>query len=1201
MRIRTARQGPKAGTQFWGCSRYPACQATVEVTCGPGNDDPPIQATPRPAAQREFPVRVAAGPREREAQSAFFQACGLPPGFVEHLHMASVDRALVRAVGQWRLDFPLPHGDGVPLEHRNLIAVAESLLTRGAAFFCSPSLEHSLGTAAVQPDEAEGVIAAVRRVVLEPSCQFRPLRFDSGEERAVFEWVVALIEEEKLPWSLIPQIELASISPGIDPLTAQRGDLLLVHVERDPILVEVDGAQHDSHGGRDRERDRALDTSGVRVLRVQASEARDRRGPNLDVLRQLVLDGRVDLPAETKICRTVRWCKFFHQVQLALLVALRGGWLPVGAPWRIGVALPSVLRDDPLRTKLVPLAVADLVELLARLGRLHGTPFPAMEPCVAILSDAAVDQQVDVLVGPADGSIDGLSLMAQARFLVSDVCFPGEVHAPLTAASPTQVVSPQREEARWFLHYLFRKNDFWEGQWETIKRTLQGLDSVVLLPTGAGKSIAFQLAALLLPGRCVVVDPIIALIDDQIDNLAAVGIDRCIGITSQLTTEPRELALQAFTSGHYLFCYVAPERLQTVPFREALRALTTNTPISLIAIDEAHCVSEWGHDFRTAYLNLGRITRDYCRSQGIVPPLVALTGTASKIVLKDVQRELGITAFDAIISPKSFDRRELRYTILSSPSGEKMQRVMGFLERLPTDFGVDRSLFFLPRGRQTHAGLVFCPHVNGPYGVVRIAEHLSQALRTRVSAYSGESPRKRDPDGWEAEKRSVARNFKRNRIAVLACTKAFGMGIDNPNIRYTVHIGLPGSIESFYQEAGRAGRDRRRAECAIVLSNDDPRRSQQILSPATPLNEVARVVEETRWDDADDIVRALWFHVRAFRGVQAEVKDIASMLDQLGEVGKRRQVNVTWRDSRWSSEPGWREAGRERAEKALHRLVLLGVVEDYTVNFAAQEFGVRIAGATREEIAAAFGRYAAAYQQRLGEQVERDALSVHRDSYREYVLAVAERLVNFIYQQIELARRRALSEMLQAAVSARTGEDLRRRILTYLEQTEWDERLEAVRASARGGVDALAAVLDDVVSPNDAAALRAATGRALASYPDVPGLLVLRSVSEALSQDADPEVVRQNVEAALAFALEKFRLGPTEVAFALAQAITRARNKDGAAELLIRSSLASTHVDRILVRALLEHLPRDLAGLPARWLMNELVAQCAALATTEEK
>jgi ATP-dependent DNA helicase RecQ len=1195
MRLRLARRGRNAGRQFWGCSRYPACKATVEFT--PGGD----AAEPRsswPGSAKTFPVSVGAAPREYQGQSTFFQTCALPKAFVEQLHIQGCERSLVRAAAQWRLDYPLPHGDGFSAERRSVVAVAESLLTRGTTPFCSPSLERALRAAQYPVEAEQGVNEAVRRVALAPSCKFRPVSFsfDSPEERIAFEWIVALLRREELPWFLIPQVHLASLSTTLNKYAAERGDILLVHPDRDPVLIEIDGLQHKAHQERDNARDDALRKAGVDVKHIPASEVREGHGPELDKLTQTLADGRVDLPPETELSRTVRWCKFYHQVQLALLAALRGAWLRLDASWNIGVALPNSLRGDPQADTLIRLAVADLFELITRLARLHDRPLPELEPNVAIVARQDADHELDVLVAPADGSADDLVPMARARFLVSDTYFPAEIQAPLTAASPARLASPRGDNVRWFLQYLFRKDDFWEGQWETIERTLRGQDSIVLLPTGAGKSIAFQLAALLLPGRCIVIDPIISLIDDQIDNLAEVGIDRCIGITSQLKANEREQALQAFQSGHYLFCYVAPERFQTVGFRGALRSLTANTPISLIAIDEAHCVSEWGNDFRTAYLNLGRVSRDYCASEGVISPLVALTGTASKIVLKDIQRELQITSFEGIVTPRTFDRPELQYSILCCRSDEKVHRVLGFLERLPTDFSVDRSRFFHPVEKQTHAGLVFCPHVNGPYGVVEQAEHLARALGTRVGVYSGEPPRNIDSDHWDTEKQKVAHDFKRDTMALLACTKAFGIGIDKPNIRYTVHIGLPASIESFYQEAGRAGRDRQHAECAIILSNDDSARTQLILSPDTPLEQVAEVVEGTGWDDADDIVRALWFHVRAFRGEKSEVGDIAQVLDQLGDVSTRRQqVNVTWRTAYWASREGKGDAARGRAEKALHRLVVLGVVEDYTVNYASQEFAVRISGMRQEEIAGAFGRYASAYQQRLGEEEESAALALRRESHREYVLAVAERLIGFIYDHIELARRRALSEMLQATVSAQSSDDLRRRILEYLEQSEWDERLEAVRLSARGGVDRLASVLDDLVSPNDAAALRAATGRALASYPDVPGLLILRSISEALSPDANAEVVRENVEAALRFAREKFRLNPGELAAALGQVVARARDKPRASELVLQSSLASASTDRIFVRAILEHVPSDLAGDPARWLLNKLVTRSATV------
>jgi len=1193
MQLRTARRGPRSGRQFWGCVRYPKCKGLVPT------DGDPLAARPgAPEArlpQGTFPVVLSAAPRHVEGQTAFFQAVGFPASLLDGIRDAEIDRATVRSISQWRLDFPLPSVDRPRREERDLIlAVAETILTRGATPLCSVALEQALGQMSAGPVEPDDLVEALQTVATWPTCRFLPVSYESHEEQLLGDWVRGLCTTEDLPWTLMPQIELASLASTLDPSRAQRGDLLLLHARTVPVLVEVDGLEHEAHQARDEERDRALAASGVRVVRIATAEITRNEGPGLDELGAALRQVGTDHRPETALGHGLRWCKFVHQVQLALLTALRGGWLDVDARMRIGVDIPRALADDPQGASYVERGANDLLELLSRLARLYGRAPVRGQLEITVVNRRDFRGTLDVVIGAADGSVDDVpSGLAPAQFLVSDLAFPAELRAPLTAAIPTKLTAPLREDARWFLQYLFRKDDFWDGQWETVGRTLRGEDSVVLLPTGGGKSIAFQLAALLLPGRCIVVDPIISLIDDQIDNLASVGVDRCVGITSQLHASERERALQEFRTGHYLFCYVAPERFQSISFREALRTLTTHTPINLVVIDEAHCVSEWGHDFRTAYLNLGRIAREYCASQGAVPPLIALTGTASRVVLKDVQWELGIRAFDGIITPKNFDRPELHFSVIPCRSIEKIGRVEGFLGRLPGDFAVDRSRFFRPSGSRTHAGLVFCPHVDGPYGVVEIGSELARRLGTQVDIYSGGPPNSVDRDTWDVRKRRVALQYKRNRTSILACTKAFGMGIDKPNIRYTLHVGLPGSIESFYQEAGRAGRDRRRAECGIVLSNDDALRSQRLLSPEVPLEEVAEVVEKTERGDEDDIVRALWFHVRAFRGEDADLDDITRMCDTIGDLGTRRLTNISW--DKWPHEKGRGDDRKQRAEKALHRLVVIGVVEDYTIDYSAHEFGVRLTGASQQEIATRLGQYTGAYQRRLGEKLDREILTLRPMWHRQLVLAAAQSLISFIYEHVELARRRALNEMLQAANRAAKGEDLRRRILDYLQQSEWDERLDQLRGSRLGGVDALSPILDDLVSPNDAASLRGAAARLLGSYPDVPGLLFVRAVAEVLCTDADPAVVDENLGAAVRFGFGKYGLGTAELAAAIGQMVWRAGEKEGAASTLLQASIRAAESNRSFIRELLREVPIEHSAVLAAWLNQQLAAHCSAM------
>jgi ATP-dependent DNA helicase RecQ len=331
------------------------------------------------------------------------------------------------------------------------------------------------------------------------------------------------------------------------------------------------------------------------------------------------------------------------------------------------------------------------------------------------------------------------------------------------------------------LRTQFGLEEFRGGQRTAIEHVLNREHTLVVMPTGSGKSLVYQVAALALPGTALIVSPLIALMKDQVDRLQTLGIPATF-INSSLSVSEQQRRIDKLSRKEYRLVYIAPERLRSRPFVEALR----ESNVSLLAVDEAHCISQWGHDFRPDYLNIGGMREELDN-----PITLALTATATPDVQNDIVNQLGLPQAQRVVT--GFARPNLVFHVRLTPDLRSKQNAI-------------RKVLSTVKG----AGIIYV-------GTRREAEELSTTLEAeyRVPAYVYHG-------GMDRSQRSMVQDaYLADPNAIMIATNAFGMGVDRPDVRFVIHYSIPGTLEAYYQEAGRAGRDGRLAQCMLLYAPQD--------------------------------------------------------------------------------------------------------------------------------------------------------------------------------------------------------------------------------------------------------------------------------------------------------------------------------------------------------------------------------------------
>ena len=683
------------------------------------------------------------------------------------------------------------------------------------------------------------------------------------------------------------------------------------------LVIEIDGSQHSEkiQRAKDYERNHYLQKNNIHTVRIKVSDLDRQNEQYQKALNEIAyylseMDQRFWLSDEeyfkTKnaAVRDMVLLTGVFRFQILILELLKSGKLKITDPkWRFAIKS----RDA---TGFEEIAIKDIFLWLANLFGMRNIKFEEPEIEIQHVVDDLRNKKYTEFIR-IDFSIfktwDDTYLEEKNIIYVRNAFFQNKNYFQISQSDLIKYdIFRQRDlqaqgvpkELIFILKNIYGFDNFREGQAEIIANALCLRDTIGLLPTGSGKSACFQISALLQPCISICIVPIKALMSDQIDNLRNKGMIRENMITSDLTGTERGEIQQNFVSGNYQLLFVSPERFQSAEFRKELDLLNKKHGINIgyAIIDEAHCLSEWGHSFRTSYLNLVKTIRKYCPTA----VLLGLTATASVNTLKNIQIEFGIKDRKDIITCGSYTRDELTFDVIKS---SKNGKYYDLIDRLNNYKRMDDV--FTPKQGDSRCGLIFTPYVNGREGCYQLSGKLEREFKSRVEWYAGSAPKGYSGDkSLEEKKTLIQREYKDNKFTWMVATKAFGMGIDKPNIWYTIHYGLPSSMEALYQEAGRAGRDKEKvqregikAKCTVIYEPElleNEKDIEKIFLKDTTVDELNNVFERacpsSIEDEYGNIIYRPWSGKDVYRqlflllnGLNEKEEDVSLAKDILRE------------------------------------------------------------------------------------------------------------------------------------------------------------------------------------------------------------------------------------------------------------------------------------------------------------------------------